>query len=278
MKLTILTSIISLALSFVFALPNTTLGQKSKTDFDTADFYKKTELAIWLVRYDEVAWHTSDVAMAEDKSEVAKLGAEWFCFEDDKHVWHAVYGKYSEGKYNAVFHYIVDSAGKIVRSSAAIEQDFLNTHASALVTAKAALSKKLKGDGPNFNQYIRRNADKTFDVWMFPAFQTDGTAIYGGEGVYRIDKAGSTILSDTSYFQQGFRGFKTGEPREIWLSYNELDKPTLGSVFFVWYYKSYFTSIFIDNAKSTSTAIKSNNDKYTWFTVEKDLKKSSKQK
>jgi hypothetical protein len=256
----------------------TVFPQKSKLAFDTADFFKKTELADWLVRYDTVAWHSSDIAMAEDKKDIARLGSEWFCFEDSKGVWHAVYGKYADGKYDTVFHYIVDNAGKIVRTNAPIDQDFANTHANALITANIALARKVKRGSPRFNQYIRQNADKTFDVWLFPAFQPDGTAVFGGEGIYLIDKSGSKIISDTSYFQPEFRGFKTGQPREIWLNYQELEKPTLGSVFFVWYYKAYFTNIYIDNAKSTSTAIKGENGQYLWATVEKDLKKAPKLK
>jgi hypothetical protein len=172
----------------------------------------------------------------------------------------------------------VDKTGKIVRTDATVDQDFANAHAKALITARAALAGKVKPDAPRFNQYIRQNADKTFDVWLFPAFQSDGTAVFGGEGVYLIDKSGSKIISDTSYFQPDLRGFKTGKPREIWLNYQELEKPTLGSVFFVWYYKAYFTSIYIDNAKSTSTAIKGENGQYIWATVEKDPKKDPKLK
>ena len=36
-------------------------------------------------------------------------------------------------------------------------------------------------------------------------------------------------------------------------------KPTLGSIFFVWY-KDYFTKIFIDNSNTTSNVVKSANE------------------
>jgi hypothetical protein len=48
-----------------------------------------------------------------------------------------------------------------------------------------------------------------------------------------------------------------------------MKKPSLGAVFFVWYYKPYFTKISIDNEESTSTLLKVN-DGYTWIHVEKD--------
>lgn len=264
------------SLTIVLLLCSTALfAQKSKPAFDQADFVKKTELADYLVRYDTVAWHSSDVVMAEDKKELARLGSEWFCFEDSKGTWHAVYGKYANNKYDTVFHYIIDKDGKVVRTKDPIDQAFADTHAKALATARAALDGKIKPGAPRFNQYIRQNADKTFDVWLFPAFQPDGTAIYGAEAVFRIDKTGSKITSDTSYFQPAMRGFKTGQPREIWLNYTELDSPTLGSVFFVWYYKNYFTNINIDNKKSITTVMK-DDDKYIWATVEKDDEEPSK--
>jgi hypothetical protein len=45
--------------------------------------------------------------------------------------------------------------------------------------------------------------------------------------------------------------------------------PPLGSIFFVWYYKDYFTRIYIDNAKTTSSVSKHGSE-YVWVHVEKD--------
>lgn len=263
--------VLSLLFNSVFA----SLGQTPKTsapNFDTADFSKKSEIAQWLVEYDEVAWKTSDVLVTEDKVEIAKLGAEWFCFQDSKKLWHAVYGKFANDKYDLIFHYLFDSAGKITKVNEKVDQNFLNTHAKALTIGRSTLTAKIPPNSPIFNQYIRQNSDKTFDVWMLPAFQTDGTAVFGGEGIYRIDGTGSKIIADTSYFQKNFRGFKADPPREIWLDYREVEKPTLGSIFFVLYYKAYFTNIFIDNSKSTSSIIKDGKNGYFWVSVEKEEK------
>ena len=116
---------------------------------------------------------------------------------------------------------------------------------------------------PVHNTYIKRNDDKTFNVWLFPAFQTNNVAVYGGEFVYTIDGTAEKIKKDESYFQGTFRGFNAKPPREIWLNYSEKEKPTLGSIFFVWYYKEYFTNIYINNAKSTSSVIKQGGE-YVW--------------
>lgn len=266
-KIKILAALVLLLVSAVF-------GQKNKNDspkFDVAGFDAKLEVADWLVRYDFVAWKTTDVLMTQDQKEIEKLGAEWFCFQDKNGLWHAVYGKFSNEKYELVFHFTMDKDSKINRTNDKVDADFLNSHAKALVKANQQLKLAIKDvPSPRFNQYIKQNADKTFSVWIFPAFQTDGTAVYGGEFIYTIDRTGSKILKDESYFQGAFRGFKTTPPREIWLNYRELEKPTLGAIFFVWYYKSYFTKIFIDNSKSTSTAIEIEPGNYTWVHVEKE--------
>ncbi len=258
-------------LTLVF-LPLVVFGQTQRTTepaFDINDFNKKFEVAQWLVAYDTVAWKTTDLAMAGDKTELARLGREWFCFQDSKGVWHAVYGKLENNKFDQVFHYVVDGAGKIARTTDKIDEDFLIAHAKALQLAQKQLMEAIPEDSPTHNTYIKRNDDKTFNVWIFPAFQTDGVAVYGGEFIYTIDATAQKITKDESYFQGGFRAFNAKPPREISLNYTEKEKPTLGSIFFVWYYKDYFTRIYIKNAKSTSSVIK-NGSEYVWLHVEKD--------
>jgi hypothetical protein len=245
-----------------------------KPQFDIVDFSKKFEVVQWLVTYDEVAWKTTDLALASDKEEIARMGKEWFCFQDKNGLWHAVYGKLENNKFDQVFHYIVDSAGKITRTKDKIDDGFLVSHARALDLATARLKDSIPTNSPAHNSYIRQNADRSFTVWLLPAFQTDNIAVYGGEFVYTIDPAAEKITKDESYFQGSFRGFKSTPPREIWLTYAEKEKPTLGSIFFVWYYKEYFTHITIDNSKSTSTVMKTGNE-YIWVHVEKDKKSAA---
>ena len=253
-------------------LPLVVFGQTPKTagpEFDIPDFNRKFETVKWLVAYDTVAWKTSDLVMAGDKAELARLGREWFCFQDSKSVWHAVYGKLENNRFDQVFHYVVDGAGKIARTSDKIDEAFLIMHARALALGQKKLIETIPADSPTHNTYIKRNDDKTFSVWLFPAFQTNNVAVYGGEFVYTIDATAEKVTKDESYFQGAFRGFNAKPPREIWLNYTEKEKPTLGSIFFVWYYKEYFTNIYINNAKSTSTVIKSGSE-YMWVHVEKD--------
>jgi len=262
-----------LTLALVLGYVVTACGWPSQNDFDIADFNKKFEVVRWLVAYDEVAWKSTDVMLASDKAEIARLGKEWFCFQDKSGVWHAVYGKLENNKFDQIFHFVVDATGKITRTSDKLDDAFVVAHARALNLAITKLNDSVPPNSPRHNSYIRLNADKTFTVWLLPAFQPDSVAVYGGEFVYTIDAAAGKITKEESYFQGAFRGFKAAPPREIWLNYREKDKPTLGSIFFVWYYKQYFTSIFIDNSKSTSTVIK-NGDHYMWTHVMKDKKEA----
>lgn len=256
-------------------------GQNSKADqpvFDMVDFNQKFEVAKWLVEYDLVAWKTSDVVIKQDPKELARLGREWFCFQDQKNLWHAFYGKYENDKFNPVFHFTMDSAGKITLVSEKVDNELLTLYARALMTANQQVSARVGNEAPRFNQYIKLNPDKTFNVWILPAFQTNGVAVYGGEFIYTIDRTGGKITKDESYVQENFRGFKTNPPREIWLNYREMEKPSLGAIFFVWYYKPYFTKIFIDNTRSTSTVIQNEDKSYIWVHVEKEPEPKSKEK
>lgn len=247
-------------------------GQKNKeSTFDIEDFSKKMEVAEWLYKYDMVAWWTTDSVMTQDKKEIERLGREWFCFEQDNS-WHAVYGKYEDNQFDLIFHFKVDDKGLITRTNEVVDTTLLHRYSRVLQTANKQLISLQDTVNVIFNQYIKENDDKTFSVWIFPAFQLNNVAVYGGEFIYTIDQTGNQILKDNGYFQGQFRGFTVDTPREIWLGYGEIEKPTLGAIFFAWYYKSYFTKIGIDNSRSTSILFKSDNN-WNWVHIEKEPEK-----
>jgi hypothetical protein len=145
----------------------------------------------------------------------------------------------------------------------------LHRYSRALKTAGNQIKAIRDSINITFNQYIRQNGDNTLTVWIFPAFQPSGYAVYGGEFIYKIDSTGNRVLEDNSYYQGQFRAFKVGEPREIWLDFTEIENPTLGNVFFVWYFKRYFTYIKVDNKYYVTTTVK-DGDTYSWMHYEKD--------
>lgn len=256
-----------------FGLTTLVYGQ---LNFDITDFNRKMEVAEWLCKYDMVAWCTSDSVMTQDKNEIERLGKEWFCFEQND-TWHAVYGKYENNLYDLVFHFKVDNKGQVIRTTETVDTTLLHRYSRALQTADNQLKALKDTVNLRFNQYIKENDDKTLSVWILPAFQPNSVAVYGGEFIYTIDQTGTQVLKDDSYFQGEFRGFKVDKPREIWINYCDTEKPTLGAVFFAWYYKSYFTKIVVDNSKSISTPFKYDNS-WTWIHAEKEPEKKEKNK
>ena len=244
--------------------------------FDIADFNEKLETTEWLYTYDKIAWWSTDFLMTKEQEKIKLLGREWFCFQDSLNVWHSVYGKYLNGQYNQIFHFIVNAKNDIQESPKQIDKAFLNSHGKALQKSFKQMKSIKDSTSIRFNHYIKKNGEGNFDIYIFPGFQKDGTAIYGGEFIYEISPS-NEIINDRSYFQGQFRGFKTDPPREIGLNYRELEKPTLGSVFFAWYYKDYFTEIHIDNKESFSLPLKDGKN-FTWLNVEKNLKKEAREK
>ena len=248
----------------------TVFGQKKNgLTFDINDFSQKAKTAEWLYLYDAIAWWTSDSVTTEKEEDLQRLGGEWFCFQTKDKNWHAVYGKYENDKMDVVFHYLVDTTYKVSKTSELVDIEFLNSHARALITANNQIASIRDSIQINFNQYIKQNEDKTFTVWIFPAFQPNYLAVYGGEFIYTIDKTGTTILENNSYYQGRFKAFKVDNPRKIWMDYTELEKPTLGTVFFIWYYKKYFTSIKLDNKNYITTVIEDKGS-YSWMYIEKE--------
>lgn len=254
-------------------------GRKSKgPNFDITDFNKKTDIAEWLFVYDMVAWQTSDSVMTQDKKDLERLGGDWFCFQKDE-IWHAVYGKYENHQFDLVFHFKIDNEGKANQTTERVDTALLHRYSRALQIANSQIKALRDTVGLRFNQYIKENDDHTLSVWILPAFQPNGLAVYGGEFIYTIDPMGMQIIKDESYFQGTFRGFKVDhkEPGEIRIRYPDTEKPTLGAVFFAWYYKSYFTKIIIDTSKSISIPFKSDNS-WTWIHAVKESEEKKRKK
>lgn len=238
--------------------------------FDIADFNKKAATAEWLYMYDAIAWWTSDSVVLQDEDELARLGNEWFCFQSSDSNWHAIYGKYENRTFDLVFHFLVDTSYNVSRIYKAVDTFLTHSYSRAIQNAYAELKSISDSFNLRFNHYISRNPDESITVWIFPAFQPNGLAVYGGEFIYTYNPSGTKLLVNDSYYQGQFRGAQVGEQDEIWLVYAELEKPSLGTVFFAWYYKRYFKSIRIENKKYITTTIDNGDGRFTWLHFEKE--------
>lgn len=262
----------SLFYTIVFLLLSISIHCQDKDGmtFDIEDFNEKASMVEWLYMYDAIAWWTSDSVVLQDKNEIARLGNEWFCFQSSDSNWHAVYGKYENSVFDLVFHYFVDTAYNVSRIYEPVDTFLTHSYSRAILNAYAELKPISDSFNLRFNHYISRNADESITVWIFPAFQPNGLAVYGGEFIYTYNPSGTKLLVNDSHYQGQFRGAQVGEQEEILLVYTELEKPSLGTVFFTWYYKSYFNSIRIENKNYITTTIDSGDGQYSWFHIEKD--------
>jgi hypothetical protein len=259
--------IILILLATQFAVFAQEESEKAIVDSFIKRFNAKMDTVSWLCEYDNIAWWTSDSVAVSPKEEQARLGSEWFCFEQDRK-WHAVYGKYASGRYDMVYHYEVDTNGTVKRVRTGVDTSLLNSFARALVNAGKLQAAYPDSSRVRFNQYIRRNSDGSLSVWRLPAFTTSGVAVYGGEFNYNFDKSGNNLLSKWEYSQQ-YRGFKPDKKQEIHLDYETMDEPTVGAVFFVWYYRKYFEKIVIRAKKFSSTVFRDDDQGYYWVHARK---------
>jgi len=225
-------------------------------------FNAKMDTVSWLCTYDNIAWWTSDSVAATSKEEQAKLGAEWFCFLDNS-VWHALYGKFQNGSFETVYHYEVDSTGKVSRVRTLVDTALSNTFARALANGNRLVNIYPDSLKVRCNQYIKVNDDKTISVWFLPAFTQNSIAVYGGEFNYLFDKTGNNLISKAE-FSQGYLGFKPDSKKQITLEYPTLKEPSLGGVFFAWYYRSYFDRITINTQLFSSAPFHENPTTYYW--------------
>jgi hypothetical protein len=231
-------------------------------------FNLKMDTVNWLCEYDDIAWWTSDSVYMTPKEEQARLGSEWFCFRKEK-VWHALYGKYQDNQFVTVYHYEVDSLQIIRRVSSPVDTSILNSSARALVNGSKQVNNFPDSVKVRFNQYIRRNPDNSLSVWFLPAFTAKGIAVYGGEFYYLFDASGNNLISKTEY-SQGYKGFQPNPKKEIWLNYEGREEPTLGSIFFIWYYRKYFERIVVDAKKIKSTLFHEKDKGYYWVHAVKE--------
>jgi hypothetical protein len=259
--------LIVIAFSLTKLLSAQESSEKTQIDEFIKQFNQKMDTVQWLCAYDDIAWWTSDSVYATSKEEQSKLGSEWFCFEKDL-IWHALYGKFENGNFQMAYHYTVDSNQIIKRVNSSIDTIITNSYSRALINGSNAQKQYPDSIKVRFNQYIKKNPDGTLLVWFLPAFTRDGIAVYGGEFSYLFDASGNNMLNKYE-FSTEYRGYKPDQKKEIWLDYEKVDYPTLGSIFFVWYYRRYFDRIVIDAKKFKSTVFHDEKG-YYWVHAKKE--------
>lgn len=226
--------------------------------------------------YDWVAWSTTDSIVKIYENEMDQLGREWFAIENkNDQNWYAIYGKLDSAGYHALIQFKIDTNERVERiEKTPYEAEYIY-YAQALQTADKAVNDKINQTRISFNSYVIRNEDKTFHVYYLPAIYNNSYAIYGAEHIYKIDSLGEKVLKDESYLGESLRGYQIAKDKEINLNYEDVEIPTIGSLFYIFSFNRYYDRILII-CKDYATML--TKDTYTWVHIEIQKNKKNKKK
>jgi hypothetical protein len=233
--------------------------------FDSISFRQNWELSNWLYEYEEFSWYTNDHKAVEQRNALIRFGQIGFCFQDKSGSWHCIKGINDQGSFTITKHIGPDSLSFLSSADTAMFQVF----SRALTKCHSKLGITLDSIGLYFDQYIWRLPDSTIQVYVIPAFQPSGQAIYGLEWGYRFTADGSEVITSSSY-SPGYKAIWVGQPREIRLQYRECNTPTLGSLCFANSFKDFFTRIIIEMDSLSLILYRDSNGYYKWEKVFKN--------
>jgi hypothetical protein len=232
-------------------------------DSDSISLIQFVKDSEWISAYEEASW------LANEKNEqlrvlpLTRFGREGFCYLDTFNTWHVVFGKSNHDHFQVILHYCIDSGNAVDFNCTDADTLLFQRFSSALQKCFDRAVESIDSTEVFFDQFIRQNSDSTIGIFLLPAFQPSGQAIYGREWYFLFSKDGLNLLKQSTY-HSAIRSIWIGQPRDIWINYRDRDKLTLGSVHFAWSFKDYFKRIHIDMKRSTITLSKEGSEKYSW--------------
>jgi hypothetical protein len=257
---------------FLILLPAflTGVAQNSpKTIPDSSILNQEISMAEWMTAYDEVASLVSDSLRPFRTEPIQRLSTPGFCLQDANGLWHIVFGKTENGRwFTPIFDYSLDSSFLLSNNLQTADTVLYSVFSHILWLSAEKMKGISDSAGIHLNQYIRRISADQIEVWILPAFQPSGQAVYGGEWkfIYTFSESGQVRLQSdlsASYFS-GFKGVWIGQPRELWLNYRDAKSLTPGSIIFAWNYKDFFSGIHINTETGTTSLRKNKSGKYSW--------------
>ena len=264
-------ALVSAALASIAGIVVAAQGAPPPPGFPIAEFQAREQTARWLVRYDRAAWRSSDLVMKAPPEQVKKLGREWYCTEG-ANVWDCYFGKYDPAgdRYEVVFHFQSKAGGDFVRVATVPASGETTAFARALFRSAQAAPDEVRGAQITFNAYVRRTAGGQLEVWRLPAWQTDGTLIYGGDLRQTLDPTGATVLS-TEFTYGGFRKGKPDRQVDLQVNNEKFDVATVGSIFFTLAYGEQFKSVTIMGRRYVTRLVRTDKAE-AWTHVERPAK------
>jgi len=233
------------------------------TAFDTATFRKLEKDAIWMSRYIAASWLVNDTLEKSGEKPLARFGQSGCCIPSPDGSWQIISGTFLNEQFSMRFCLSFDSTGNLMAHQPAPDPAVYTPWMLALRQCSVSMEGTVDSIGIHMDQFIRRNADSTFQILVVPAFQPSGQGIYGAEWSFTCSPDGKTIISRNQMLSD-IKGVWIGQPRELYLNYRHLDFPTTGAIYFAVYYIDFFTRIHIDTMRSRSTLINDKNGRSHW--------------
>lgn len=222
--------------------------------FPYTAFLERDSVAHELLRYDACAWRSSDALVQNDSASLRRLGPEWLCYRQAGR-WNAVFGRFdtTTNRYDIVVHYVItDTLPK--HSSEPLDTAAVTAGARALHQAATLLPSEFQSSGFRFNQYVLPSPVGLV-VWILPAWQSSGVAVFGGEAEFTFDSAGRH-LQRQRVISGPLRWFQPDSTVEFRIDSNTRDDiPTVGDLFFYYLVRRYFKKIRIKTGKYSSSRL-----------------------
>jgi hypothetical protein len=204
------------------------------------------EAARWLILYDMVAWHTSDLVMAESSEVIAQLGGVWFAYQDGED-WHAAYGGWDEegDRYAHVTHYLMAAdSEQFVKVDEPPDPAIADPVGRAVHSSYELIPPAWMGAGLRYNLYTRV-IDEGIEVYWLPAWQPDSTIVIGNSASFTLDPEGRELLAQSSW-EPGWATMQPDPTATVVLPSPTRGHPTVFELFFLMYYHDEFDLLMLD--------------------------------
>lgn len=235
----------------------TVIGWASRAQevpFPFTVFLERDSLARELLRYDACAWRSSDALLQNDTASLRRLGPEWLCYRRSGR-WNAVFGRFdtTTDRYDIVVHYVLTDTLP-GHSSEPLDTAAVTASARALHQAAALVPGEFTTSKLRFNQYVLPTSIGLV-VWILPAWQPSGVAVFGGEAELSFDSTGHHLQKQRA-IPGPLRGFQPDSTVEFRIDSNTRDDvPTVGDLFFYYLVRRHFKKIRIKTGKYSSSLV-----------------------
>ena len=233
--------------------------------FPVENFEANLATARWIVAYDRCAWRSTDELLKEPRENLQGLSPVWMCLEQGGD-WDAVYGQWDEGadQYRIAFHYRV-ARDTVVLTSAPLDTARLKAGARAISATLRSMPAAFTQSGARFNTYMQPRGDSGLSVWVLPAWQTNGVALFGAEARHDYRSDGRVRVGE-HLIEGPLRGTRPDSTVAFRIDSNGAGVPTVGDLAFFFLMRPYFASIRIQTERFSSTIVRTNQDE-AWVHV-----------